>query len=293
MNKNNTDNVSFVMSQWDSHRRPAFMRDEEDDTEVPEPQDTLQPAPQTETTQETETPESPTKIEAEEPKSTPDHNWEKRYSDLRKLTSDKDKQILELKKTLDDAKKIATPLPKTKEDLQSFKSSHGELYDTIYSMIKSEMIESSREISEQFATLEEQQRSLSATAARMEVKKYHSDLDDILASVSFTEWFNSLTPAKRALVESDNVEDVVDALTRYKTDKGLVKSKKADEKKEEQKQAALAVTNSSKGIPAQEKKIWTESEINKMTPAMFSKFENEINQAQREGRIQLDITGRR
>jgi hypothetical protein len=61
------------------------------------------------------------------------------------------------------------------------------------------------------------------------------------------------------------------------TDKPAPKSKKDD--------AAKAVTKTKSGDQKTEKKTWKLSEIQKMKPFEFDKYEKEIDLARREGRI--------
>jgi hypothetical protein len=64
----------------------------------------------------------------------------------------------------------------------------------------------------------------------------------------------------------------------------LNKKEKADVKKE----AAKAITKTKKSTETDipKKKVWTTSEISKMKPHEFEKFEKEIDLARLEGRIE-------
>ena len=71
------------------------------------------------------------------------------------------------------------------------------------------------------------------------------------------------------------------AIDLYKVDSGTSK-KKADNTLE----ASKSVTSTSKKeVDVSNKKIWKLSEISKMKPNQFTKFEKEIDLARKEGRI--------
>ena len=77
------------------------------------------------------------------------------------------------------------------------------------------------------------------------------------------------------------------AIDLYKMDRGLSKLTKKEEK-DVKKEAAKAISKTKKGTESDipKKKIWTASEISKLKPHQFEKFEKEIDLARLEGRIE-------
>ena len=69
----------------------------------------------------------------------------------------------------------------------------------------------------------------------------------------------------------------------YKYDRGLSSKKVSYDAK---KEAAKAVSKTKPSDTPTDKKVWKWSEIQKMKPDAYSKFEAEIDKANREGRIQ-------
>ena len=71
----------------------------------------------------------------------------------------------------------------------------------------------------------------------------------------------------------------------YKADRGITKAKKED--KDLKKEATKAISKTKKATDTDpKKKIWTASEISKLKPHQFEKFEKEIDLARLEGRIE-------
>ena len=67
-------------------------------------------------------------------------------------------------------------------------------------------------------------------------------------------------------------------------DKGL---KKSDAKKESAKEASKSVTSTNRGSEkdVKGKKVWSLTEISKLKPNQYAKFEKDIDLARAEGRI--------
>jgi hypothetical protein len=70
-------------------------------------------------------------------------------------------------------------------------------------------------------------------------------------------------------------------------DAGITTKKEKSATKNVKKEAAKAVTSTKKGnqINVTEKKIWSVEEISKLKPFEFDKYEKDIMEARREGRI--------
>ena len=125
--------------------------------------------------------------------------------------------------------------------------------------------------------------------AEVELLKLHPDFSEIRKEDAFHNWAAKQDPViQNWLYENtSNAQLAGRAIDLYKMDKGtstLNKKQGTAVKKE----AAKAITKTSKAtesdIPT--KKIWSNSEIGKMDRRTFAKFEAEIDEASREGRIQ-------
>ena len=76
------------------------------------------------------------------------------------------------------------------------------------------------------------------------------------------------------------------AIDLYKADRNISKAVKQD--KDLKKEAAKAISKTKKATDTDtpKKKVWTTTEISKLKPHQFEKFEKEIDLARLEGRIE-------
>ena len=86
---------------------------------------------------------------------------------------------------------------------------------------------------------------------------------------------------------TSNAKLAARAIDLYKMDRGQSKLTKKEEK-DVKKEAAKAISKTRKATDsdAPKKKVWTTSEISKLKPHEFEKFEKDIDLARLEGRIE-------
>lgn len=221
-------------------------------------------------------------------------NWKKRYNDSRKFiqglqdeiktlkdTTVSRKELEELKTQLTQAK--TNTLPTSKEEVAKLKTTNPELYKAIALVIGDEVSESLDQIKKGQAELEFEK-------AMTEVKKVHPDAAAIQTSKEFLKWYQAQSPKVKALFEEgSSVADWVLGIDSYKKSINQV-----DDKKQLQKESIKTTSKKSdvKVQPTSDKKIWLESNIEKMSPKEFAKYEKEIDKALAEGRVVLDVSKR-
>ena len=114
----------------------------------------------------------------------------------------------------------------------------------------------------------------------------HSDFNEIKDTPEFLEWLDGQPPSISDGVTKNNKDSkwAIRVLDLYKADKGLSKSKPKSNVS-----AANSVTRTkAKSVNVDgntDKKVWKASEIQKMNPAVYEKYEKEIDLAFKEGRI--------
>ena len=131
--------------------------------------------------------------------------------------------------------------------------------------------------------LETEQVKVKKEKAEIELARIHPDYNDLRKNESFHKWVEEQdSQIKSWLYDNDtNAALAARAIDLYKVDSGTSK-KKADNTLE----ASKSVTSTSKKeVDVSSKKIWKLSEISKMKPNQFTKFEKEIDLARKEGRI--------
>ena len=146
-----------------------------------------------------------------------------------------------------------------------------------------------KEIEDKYQNLQAQQEQVSKEKAEVELLKMHPDFSEIRQKDEFHQWASKQDPVIQSWLyeNTSNAQLAGRAIDLYKMDNGTSKLSKKQETSVK-KEAAKAVTKTTKAtesdIPT--KKIWSNSEIAKMNPRTFAKYEAEIDEATREGRIQ-------
>ena len=117
----------------------------------------------------------------------------------------------------------------------------------------------------------------------VELSKIHPDFSDIRADEKFHEWVaNQDSTIQGWLYENTTTAKLAArAIDLYKMDTGYGK-KKTNKSLE----ASKSVTSTSKReVDTSNKKMWKISEIAKLKPQQFVKYEKDIDLARKEGRI--------
>lgn len=222
----------------------------------------------------------------------PEHNWEKRYRDLQSYSSKKINQLENEIRSLQQHNVPRLEAPKTPEELDAFKGKNPEMYAVIQSMAN--MLFQAH-ISKYDQQLAEMQGTLQVSAqekAVLKLRNAHPDYEAIMNSDAFHNWATTQTTQVQDWIYNnpDNADLAIQAISLYKYHSGWGKDNKGTPNAEQQG-GDLAVTTRSSQVdqgavsrnhPAY---VWTESEIARMRPDEFSKWDEHITLAQREGRI--------
>jgi hypothetical protein len=143
----------------------------------------------------------------------------------------------------------------------------------------------------QIEELNKAKEEATRSRAENEIRKAHSDFDELRDSDQFHNWVEEQPKwVQNALYENtDDAASVVRVLDLYKVDNGLTRS----DKKDKTKAAASLVDRGSKTKvdPSESSDKIRESEIAKMTDAEYAKNADKINEAHRSGKIIYDLSG--
>ena len=221
----------------------------------------------------------------ERPENAEDRVFKKRYDDLKRhydstLGKHKD-EVRTLRTQLEQSANKIVP-PKSKEELEAWKKEYPDVYQMVETIAIDKADNRAKEIETKYQNLQAQQEQLAQEKAEVELLKLHPDFQEIRQKDDFHEW-----AAKQDTVIQDwlyenraNAQLAGRAIDLYKMDKGLGKYSNKQEK-DIKKEAAKATETE---LP--KKKIWSNAEISKMTVNEYEKYEEEIDKAVREGRIQ-------
>jgi hypothetical protein len=228
----------------------------------------------------------------ERPENAEDRVFKKRYDDLKRhydstLGKHKD-EVRTLRTQLEQTSKHFVP-PKSKDELESWRKEYPDVYEMVETIAINKADSRAQEIETKYQNLQVQQEQIAKEKAEVELLKSHPDFSEIRSKDEFHEWAAKQDPViQNWLYENtSNANLAARAIDLYKMDKGLGKYSNKQEK-EIKKEAAKAVSKTKKAealdIPT--KKVWSNAEISKMNVREYAKYEEEIDKAVREGRIQ-------
>ena len=115
----------------------------------------------------------------------------------------------------------------------------------------------------------------------------HPDWESLSASEDFSLWLSRQSRMWQNAAKDGDAEDVVSLLSKYKEDLGLVSNSasKKDLVEKAKQNVEPSLSKARKQNVTGSKKIWTATEIGKLTDKQFSKHEKDIDRAYSEGRV--------
>jgi len=228
----------------------------------------------------------------ERPENAEERVFKKRYDDLKRhydstLGKHKD-EVRTLRTQLEQSSKQFVP-PKSKDELEAWRKEYPDVYDMVETIAMTKADTRAKEMEDKYQNLQVQQEQISREKAEVELLKAHPDYKDIRQKDEFHEWASRQDPVIQGwLYENTSNSSLAGrAIDLYKMDKGTSGLSKKEEKAVK-KEAAKAITKTAKATETElpKKKVWSNAEISKMNVREYAKYEEEIDKAVREGRIQ-------
>jgi len=224
--------------------------------------------------------------------SKPEHNYKKRYDDLKSHYDNKlsewRREKEELLTKFQSGKKSNLKMPKTAEELEKFKTEYPDVFAVVETVASMQADSRVQDVEEHLNILREREFELERQNAQRELLNYHPDFLELKDTEEFTEWLKD-QPDSIAQGVTKNATDVKWAartIDLYKADKGIGKNKTKSRKPSDAAKAVKTTTASQDITDKNEgKKIWTSEEISQLKPHQYDRLEKEIDQARREGRI--------
>ena len=229
---------------------------------------------------------------AERPVNAEDRAFKKRYDDLKKhydSTINKHKDELHsLRTQLESSTKQFVP-PKSKNELEAWRKEYPDVYDMVETIAMDKATTQTAELEGKYKNLQIQQEQIAKEKAEVELLKLHPDFNDLRQQDDFHEWAANQDPTIQGWLyeNTSNSKLAARAIDLYKMDRGQSTLTKKEEK-DVKKEAAKAISKTKKATDSDvpKKKVWTTSEISRLKPHQFEKFEKEIDLARLEGRIE-------
>ena len=253
-----------------------------DDTEVQATDDSKQE----ETKEETEAQEDDSSLSAEE------KSFKKRYGDLRRHMSDKEKEWNERFEALENkSKREGIVPPKSDEDIEKWAEQYPDVAGIVETIAAKKAQEMFNKAESRLQELDDAHSEAQRVKAENIIRRSHEDFDELRQADQFHDWADAQPKwVKDALYENmDDPASVVRVIDLYKIDNGMTISAK----KQSKKAAASTVAKGSrtsideKGVQGTIK----ESDVSRMSSKEFEEKQDQINEAMRNGKFVYDITG--
>jgi len=220
-------------------------------------------------------------------------SFKTRYGDVRRHLAAKEKEynakITELEDQLGQTKKLVPP--KSDEDLQAWIDKYPDVAGMVETIADKRAKQMFDRANIQIEELSKAKEEATRSRAENEIRKAHSDFDELRDSDKFHNWVEEQPKwVQNALYENtDDAASVVRVLDLFKVDNGLTRS----DKKDKTKAAASLVDRGSKTKvdPSESSDKIRESDIAKMSDKEYEKNSEKINEAHRSGKIIYDLSG--
>ena len=222
-------------------------------------------------------------------------NFKKRYGDLRRHSQKKEEEfnakIAALEAQVNKAAKQELVLPKTDEELEAFTKEHPDIASIIETIAEKKSKASANALEERMAEFEELRINAQKEKAEAELVKMHPDFIEIRQDDTFHTWAEAQPKwVQDALYENvDDAKSVARVIDLYKIDKGITNKKRASPS---EKAAASSVKTKSAAAPEPDEaaNMVRESEVAAMSIKEYEKRQEEILDAQRNGRFIYDVS---
>ena len=228
---------------------------------------------------------------AERPAKAEDRVFKKRYDDLKKhydSTINKHKEELQSLRTQLESSTAQFVPPKSKEELEAWRKEYPDVYDMVETIAINKATTQTADLENKYKDLKLQQEQIAKEKAEVELLKIHPDFNEIRKDNDFHAWADQQDPTIQSWLyeNTSNSKLAARAIDLYKADRNISKAVKQD--KDLKKEAAKAISKTKKATDTDtpKKKVWTTTEISRLKPHQFEKFEKEIDLARLEGRIE-------
>jgi hypothetical protein len=233
-----------------------------------------------------------TETKEEEPSDPEEKSFKKRYGDLRRHMSEKEKEWEEKFKALESGTTNRQILPpKFDEDIAAWSSQYPDIASIVETIANKKADEKLSKYKNQFEEYEKVTQDTMRQKAHNIIREAHSDFDELRKSDAFHAWADEQPKwVQDSLYENeDDAKAVIRILDLYKIDKGINPSAK----KAKTKEAATMVSPRQKAqvdFDEDGAKVY-ESQVAKMSIDTYGKNETKIMEAMRKGNFVYDISG--
>ena len=238
--------------------------------------------------------EANTEVEAQEGDSNltrEEKSFKKRYGDLRRHMSDKEKEWKEKFDALEARMKgESVIMPKSDEDIDEWARQYPDVAGIVETIAAKKAQEMFKKAETRLAELDKIQYEANRKSAEATITEAHPDFAKLRESDKFHDWAEEQPKwVQDAIYENaDDPASVIRVIDLYKVDNGLTDTAK----KANKKAAASLVSKGSKASVDAENTSGQirESEVAKMSAQEFEAREEEITKAMRTGKFVYDLS---
>lgn len=243
----------------------------------------------------TEQEEKP-KAEAQEDDSelsTEEKNFKKRYGDLRRHSQKKEEEfnakISALEAKLDKASKQELVLPKSDEELEAWAKKYPDVAGIVEAIAAREADKKASDLNDRMAEFEELRITAKREKAEAELAGMHPDFAQIREDDAFHKWAEQQPKwVQDALYENtEDAKSVARVIDLYKVDTGITTKKTSNDKAAA---SSVKTKGAAKPEPDEASKYIKESDVAAMSIREYEKRQEEILDAQRNGRFIYDMS---
>jgi len=273
----NKPNDSFgTINNNDLYKNSQYNKDlDNDDDEVEQSEENASPVEETATQQKEPSESFATKKE--------EVDYKKRYDDLKRHYDQKVEEFKTATARVNSDKQSI----ETTGNLEVFRSKYPDVYEAVEQLSSAKADSQIASLKEEIDSLKGNEKNLKKEKAYEELLRLQPDFNTLKADEKFLEWLSQQPESISNGIYNNNTDAkwasrVVDLYKADSGSKGTRLNKKAD--------AASAVstpTPREKSSKGGNEKVWKASEIERMKPWEFEKYEKEIDKARSEGRLDL------
>jgi hypothetical protein len=219
-------------------------------------------------------------------------SFKKRYGDLRRHMSAKEKEWEARFEALESNTSSNVRPPKSDEDIEDWARQYPDVAAIVESIAEKKATEKFASAEGRLREFDEAKEEAERSKAETVIRKAHSDFDDLRAGDDFHNWVEEQPKwiSDAVYENSDDPRSVIRVLDLYKVDKGMTPS----DKKAQAKDAAKTVskrTRTKVDADGSESMI-KESAVAKMSDKQFEANYDAISEAMQSGKFVYDISGK-
>lgn len=242
----------------------------------------------------------PSAEELPAPVNVEEETFKKRYSDLRRHMATKEKEWKEkfagLEAKFEGVTKQSLELPSADNasEVENWIKEFPEVARIVSKIAEMQAEAKTKDIHKQLEEVQKDKQAVAREKAEIKLREAHPDIDSLKQSEAFHLWVEDQPRYIQDALYNNETDwkAAARAIDLYKADQEKLKPAPRGRPKKDDVEATSPVTmkNRADVNDAPSKKVWKESEIEKMDRRAFDRYEDDIMLARREGRIVYDLS---